>query len=102
MAERRSQKDILSRLSDVGEEALTRVAGSQATTKLLESVGGMRERLDDVQRKVRGLDALEKRVAKLEKRVDELSKPKATPRTRATTKRPTTASRSTPKKKPPS
>jgi hypothetical protein len=97
----RGQKDLLTRLSDVGEEALSRVAGSQATSRVLESVGGMRERLDDVQRKVRGLDALEKRVAKLEKRVDELSKakPSTTPRARAsTTKR--TSSRSTPRKKP--
>jgi hypothetical protein len=97
----RGQKDLLTRLSDVGEEALSRVAGSQATSRVLESVGGMRERLDEVQRKVRGLDALEKRVAKLEKRVDELSKakPSTTPRARAsTTKR--TSSRSTPRKKP--
>jgi hypothetical protein len=97
----RGQKDLLTRLSDVGEEALSRVAGSQATSRVLESVGSMRERLDDVQKKVRGLDALEKRVATLEKRVEELSKPKrtTTPRTRAaTTKR--TSSRSTPRKKP--
>jgi hypothetical protein len=94
MAQRsKQQKDLLTRLSDVGEEALSRVASSSTTTRVMETVGGMRERLDDVQRKVRGLDALEKRVAKLEKRVDELSKPKrATPaRSRSTTaKRPTT------------
>jgi uncharacterized protein YoxC len=104
MAERKSQKDLLTRLSDAGEEALSRVAGSSTTARLLDSVGGMRERLDDVQKKVRGLDALEKRVAKLEKRVEELSKPKrtaATPRSRAaTTKRPTT--RPATRKKPPS
>jgi hypothetical protein len=89
----RKEKDLLTRLSDVGEEALSRVAGSQATTRVIETVGGMRERLDDVQKKVRGLDALERRVAQLEKRVDELSKPKrATTRSRAaTTKRATTA-----------
>jgi uncharacterized protein YoxC len=98
---KRGQKDLLTRLSDVGEEALSRVAGSQATSRVLEGVGGMRERLDDVQRKVRGLDALEKRVAKLEKRVDELSKakPSTTPRARASTTKRTT-SRSTPRKKP--
>ncbi len=76
MAQQDKQKDLLSRLSGAGEEAISRVAGSQTTTRLMESVGGMRERLDDVQKKVRGLDALEKRVAKLEKRVAELSKPK--------------------------
>jgi DNA repair ATPase RecN len=100
MAQGKDQKDILSRLSDVGEEALSRVAGSQATSRVLESVGSMRERLDDVQRKMRGLDALEQRVAKLEKRVEELSKPTSTPRRSATTKRTTASSRSTPRKKP--
>lgn len=97
-----NQKDLLTRLSDAGEEALSRVAGSSATARVIETVGGMRERLDDVQKKVRGLDALEKRVAKLEKRVNELSKPKRTTAARsrpATTKR--AATRSTPRKKPP-
>ena len=103
MAQQNKQKDLLTRLSDVGEEALSRVAGSPATARVIETVGGMRERLDDVQKKVRGLDALEKRVAKLEKRVEELSKPKRTTAARsrtATTKR--AATRSTPRKKPPS
>jgi hypothetical protein len=102
MAQRKNQKDLLSRLSDVGEEALSRVAGSPTTSRVLDTVGGMRERLDDLQKKVRGLDALEQRVAKLEKQVEELSKPKrstAATRTKAaTTKRP--AARSTTRKKP--
>jgi uncharacterized protein YoxC len=90
----KQQKDLLSRLSGVGEDAISRVAGSQTTTRLMESVGGMRERLDDVQKKVRGLDALEKRVAKLEKRVAEISKPKraTTSRSRTTAAKKTTAS----------
>jgi uncharacterized protein YoxC len=97
----KNQKDFLTRLSDVGEEALSRVAGSQTTTRVLDTVGGMRERLDDVQKKVRGLDALEKRVAKLEKRVEELSKPKraTASRSRASTTKRTTA-RSTTRKRP--
>lgn len=98
MAQRsKQQKDLLTRLSDVGEEALSRVAGSTTTSRVMETVGGMRERLDDVQRKVRGLDALEKRVAKLEKRVDELSKPKRTPATRSRST--TAAKRTTTRKK---
>lgn len=97
------QKDLLSRLSDVGEEALSRVAGSQTTARVLESVGGMRERVDEMQRKIRGLDALERRVAKLEKRLDELSKPKRATTTRRKPAAPTakrTTSRSTTRKKP--
>ena len=88
------EKDLLTRLSDAGEDALNRVAGSQATTRVVETIGGMRERMDDMQKKVRGLDELEKRVAKLEKRIDDLSKPKRKPASRsraATSKRPSTA-----------
>jgi hypothetical protein len=90
------QKDLLTRLSDAGEEALSRVAGSQATARVVDTLGGMRERLDDMQKKVRGLDALEERVTKLEKRLDDMSKPK---RATAARSRTTTArKRSTPKK----
>lgn len=100
MAQRsKQQKDLLTRLSDVGEEALSRVASSTTTSRVMETVGGMRERLDDVQRKVRGLDALEKRVAKLEKRVEELSKPKPkrapATRSRTTAAKPTTTRKKT-------
>lgn len=105
MAQRKSQKDLLGRLSDVGEEALSRVAGSPRASRVLDSVGGMRERLDDVQKKLRGLDALERRVAKLEQRVEELSKPKRSTsgtRSRAATTKRATPTRSTPRKKPPS
>ena len=99
MAQRsKQQKDLLTRLSDVGEEALSRVASSTTTSRVMETVGGMRERLDDVQRKVRGLDELEKRVAKLETRVEELSKPKPK-RAPATRSRTTAAKRTTTRKK---
>lgn len=98
MAQRNKQKDLLTRLSDVGEEALSRVAGSSATARVVETVGGMRERLDEMQRKVRGIDELEQRVAKLEKRVDELAKPK---RTTASRSRASAPKRTTTRKKPP-
>ena len=73
---RTRQNDILSKLADAGEEALSRVAGSQATARVLETVNGMRERVDELQKRIMGLDRLEKRVAKLEKTVAELRKPK--------------------------
>jgi phage shock protein A len=106
MARGDKQKDLLTRLSDAGEEALTRVAGSQATSRVVETLGGMRERMDDMQKKVRGLDELERRVTKLEKRIAELSKPRRTTasRGRSATARKTTGptSPSAPKKPPPS
>jgi ubiquinone biosynthesis protein UbiJ len=103
---RTRQKDIFGKLADAGEEALSRVAGSQATARVLETVNGMRERVDELQKRIMGLDRLEKRVAKLEKTVAELQKPK-TARSRSSSgttarKRTTsgTSSRSTTRKKP--
>ncbi|HVD26504.1 MAG TPA: hypothetical protein VNB86_10985 [Gaiellaceae bacterium] len=100
MAQTNKQRDLLGRLGDAGEEAISRVAGSQTANRLIDSVGGLKERLDDMQKKVRGLDELEQRVAKLEKQVADL-KPKrssSSSRSRASS----TTRRSTPRKKPPS
>ena len=72
----KEKQDILSKLADKGEGALSRVASSQTTALVVGSVTGLRERVDDVQKKVRGLDELEKRVAKLEKQLAELQKAK--------------------------
>ena len=88
------QRDILGKLADAGEEALSRVAGSQATARVLETLNGLRERIDDLQKRMVGFDRLEKRVSKLEKTVAELQKPKTT-RSRSSSgtsarKRPTT------------
>src|SRR5215216_2278424 len=68
MAQRKS-KDIISRLADVGEEALHKVPDIPVASRLMEATNTMRDRLDDLTKKVRGIDALEKRVAKLEKQV---------------------------------
>lgn len=87
------QKDILTKLADVGEEAFSRVAGSTTTSRVLESVNGMRERVEELQKKVRGLDALEKRVADLEQAVADLSKPKKT-RAQTSASKPTARKRS--------
>ena len=90
----KEKQDILSKLADKGEGALSRVASSQTTALVVGSVTGLRERMDDVQKKVRGLDELEKRVAKLEKQLAELqkAKPKTTrPRSASSPARKSTA-----------
>jgi BMFP domain-containing protein YqiC len=63
------QKDILSRVQDLGSEALQRLTEVPGGSKLVEMANDTRSRLDDVQKKLRGLDELEKRVAKLEKQL---------------------------------
>ncbi|HUH15277.1 MAG TPA: hypothetical protein VML35_05285 [Gaiellaceae bacterium] len=63
------QKDILSRVQDLGAEALHKLQDVPGGSKLMDMANETKARMDDVQKKLRGLDALEKRVAKLEKQL---------------------------------
>lgn len=71
------QKDILSRVQDIGAEALHRLQEVPGGAKLLDMANDTKSRLDDVQKKLRGLEELEKRVAKLEKQLAATTKPAA-------------------------
>ncbi|HEY4976168.1 MAG TPA: hypothetical protein VII05_02300 [Gaiellaceae bacterium] len=61
--------EIVTKLADKGEEALQKLAGSPAAQKLFDALTGLKDRLDELQRRVSGVEALEKRVADLEKQV---------------------------------
>ena len=63
------QKDILSRVTGLGSEALHRLNELPGGAKALELINDSKTRLDEMQKKLRGLDALEKRVAKLERQL---------------------------------
>jgi hypothetical protein len=63
------QKDILALVQDLGSGALNKLADVPGGTKLMEMANETRTRLDDIQKKLRGLDELEKRVARLEKQL---------------------------------
>ena len=80
MAQRRQQKDVLTRLTETGEEALQKLVELPGGTKVLEAANALRERVDYLTSRVRSLDPLEKRVAELEQRLDALSKPKPKPK----------------------
>ena len=69
-----TQKDLLSRLADAGEEAVQRLAKAPGGENLLKAVNASRDRIDELQKRVRGIEGLEKRVAALEKRIDALAK----------------------------
>jgi TolA-binding protein len=71
MAETR-QKNFVERLADVGEGAIQRLGSAPGGDKVVSTLGTMRERMDELQRRVRGLEDVEKRVAALERRVDKL------------------------------
>jgi uncharacterized protein YceH (UPF0502 family) len=78
-----ADKDFVSRLADAGEDALQRISELPGGQKALTAFNDLRTRMDEMAKKVRGIDALEARVAKLEKEVSALKKPKAPPRRQA-------------------
>jgi hypothetical protein len=85
----REPKDLLTMLADRGEEAIQRLSDAPGADRLLGAAQALRDRMDEMQKRIRGIDALEKRVAELEKRVEALSAPSA----RSTTRKRTTASK---------
>ena len=88
MAQQR-KPDLLAKLADRGDDVVGRIAELPAAQRVVDAATGLKERADELQRRLRGLDELEKRVAALEKKVDRLTKPAAAKR--STAKRTTTS-----------
>jgi hypothetical protein len=84
-------RDLLTRLADAGEEAIAKLGETPGAERVTGALGGMRDRMDELQKRVRGLEELERRVAVLEAR---LAEPPAKRTTRAATTKPA-ASRTT-------
>jgi hypothetical protein len=82
----REPKDLLTMLADRGEEAIQRLSDAPGADRLLGAAQALRDRMDEMQKRIRGIDALEKRVAELEKKVESLSAPSI--RKRTTTSKP--------------
>jgi hypothetical protein len=79
----KTEKDFVARLADAGEEALQRIADLPGGQKALTAYNDLKTRVDDLGKKVRGIDALEERIVKLEKEVAALKKAKAPARGQA-------------------
>jgi hypothetical protein len=80
------RQSIVDRLADLGEEAIQRIGNAPGGDRVLAAMAGTRDRIDDLQKRVRGLEALDKRVASIERRLDKLegkSKPSTTTRKRS-------------------
>jgi phage shock protein A len=73
MADR--SKDLLGRLADISEEAIQRLSEAPGADRALQALKGLGERVDELQRRTRGFEELERRLTALEKKVDSLSKP---------------------------
>jgi hypothetical protein len=89
------QKNIVERLAGAGEEAIQRIGGAPGADKVLGALGTLRDRVDELQKSVRTIDKLEKRLTGIEKRLDKLEG-KGTSSSRKTS----SAKSSTPTRKP--
>jgi hypothetical protein len=99
---KRKQKDLLSRFADAGEEAFQLLSSAPGADRVLGSALGvmhnMRDQMDALSKRVRGIEELEQRVAKLEKELAKRSRGSAASRStgrRSTTSRATSARSST-------
>ena len=70
---------MLGRLSDVSEAAIQRLATVPGADQFLGAANALREQIDELQRRIRGLDDLERRVEALERRLDAASAMPAAP-----------------------
>jgi hypothetical protein len=93
----RGQKDLLARLADAGEEALSRLASSPGMDRVTGVMTNMRDQVDALAGRVRGLEDLEKRLGELERKVDRLSRQSTATgtarKTSTTTRKKTTTTR---------
>ena len=69
-----AEKDFMTRLADAGEEALQKLTELPGGQKAVTAFNDLRNRVDELGKKVRGIDALEARVTKLEKDLAALKK----------------------------
>ena len=74
----RARNDLLGRLADLSEDAIQRLSDAPGADRIVGALNATRDRVDDLQRRVRGLEELEKRLAALERKVDKLSKTDST------------------------
>ena len=77
-------RNPLTQLASIGEDVLEKASQNPRTARLVQGAAQAKDRVDDLTKRVRGLEAMEKRIAELEARVKKLEtkKPparKATP-----------------------
>jgi hypothetical protein len=88
----RPRQSIVDRLADLGEDAIQRIGNAPGGDRVLAAMAGTRDRLDDLQKRMRGLEDLDKRVASIERRLAKLEGKGKTPTRKSAS--PTTSKRS--------
>jgi uncharacterized protein involved in exopolysaccharide biosynthesis len=93
MADR--NKDLLGRLADLSEEAVQRLSEAPGADRALQALKALGDKVDELQRRTRGFEELERRLTALEKRMDAMAK---APRTTGSAGAPSKPRGSAPKK----
>jgi hypothetical protein len=66
------QKSLVTRLADAGEEAIQRLGGAPGGDRLVGAVNTLRNRVDEMQKRLRGIDEIQTRLEAVERRLDKL------------------------------
>ena len=75
MAEtKRTNEDVIGRLAEKGEQAVHKLADLPGGSRAVQMFNDLRTRVDELSKRVRGLDQLEQRVAKLEKELSAMKR----------------------------
>jgi uncharacterized small protein (DUF1192 family) len=80
-------EDVIARLAGKGEQAINRLADLPGGTRALQMFNDLKARVDDLSKKVRGIDELEQRVARLEKELASLKRAQKPPAQKAPTRK---------------
>lgn len=65
-------RNPLSQLASIGEDVLEKASQNPTANRVLKGAAQLKDRVDDLSKRVRGLEALEKRVAQLEARLQKV------------------------------
>ena len=72
MAERK--QDLMAQLTDLSEAAIQRLSEAPGADKVMQALKKLGDRVDELQRRTKGYEELEHRLAALEKKVSALAK----------------------------
>jgi hypothetical protein len=65
-------RNPIAQLASIGEEVLDKASQNPTTARVVQAAVQLKDRVDDLAKRVRGLEALEQRLAELEGRVGKL------------------------------
>ena len=82
-------RNPLTQLASLGEDVIGKASQNPTASRFLQGAVQLRDRVDDLSKRVRGLEQMEKQIAELEKRVAKLE---------GTGRKPAAASKTTPAK----